>query len=338
MPRRQSRSLTCLALALAVGSEPARSPSPEPVPSEQSGPSERLGSDPDKAVEKMTRQLELDAVQRTLKTTAEARAAREAELNTLRTDRAKLNAALISTSQRLQETEARVSANEQRLSTLAYSEGAIRRSLDGRRSVIVEVLAALQRVGRRPPPAVLVRPEDMLQAVRTSMLLGAVLPELRSETEALATDLAELVRLEDAAASERETLAGDVGSLVEDRAKLAELVGARQTEIAAAERDAADQAQKAGALASRAQSLKDLIGRLETELETSARVVREAQDAAEKADAEARKATENQVRQTRDKIAALAFRDPARLAPKVSFAEMRRPSSAAGQRQFNQGI
>ena len=50
-------------------------------------------------------------------------------------------------------------------------------------------------MGRRPPPAVLVRPEDMLEAVRASILLGAVLPELRVETETLATDLAELVRL-----------------------------------------------------------------------------------------------------------------------------------------------
>ena len=45
--------------------------------------------------------------------------------------------------------------------------------------VIAEVLAALQRIGRRPPPALLVRPEDALQSVRTAMLLGAVLPEMR---------------------------------------------------------------------------------------------------------------------------------------------------------------
>ena len=69
---------------------------------------------------------------------------------------------------------------EQRLQTLTASEAAIRRSLESRRGVIVEVFAALQRMGRRPPPAVLVRPEDMLEAVRASILLGAVLPELRA--------------------------------------------------------------------------------------------------------------------------------------------------------------
>ena len=93
-------------------------------------------------------------------------------------------------------TEDRIQGLEQRLQTLTASEAAIRRSLESRRGVIVEVFAALQRMGRRPPPAVLVRPEDMLEAVRASILLGAVLPELRSEAEILATDLAELVRLQ----------------------------------------------------------------------------------------------------------------------------------------------
>ena len=60
-------------------------------------------------------------------------------------------------------------------------------------------------MGRRPPPAVLVRPEDMLEAVRASILLGAVLPELRVEAEILATDLGELVRLKNAIATDRAT-------------------------------------------------------------------------------------------------------------------------------------
>ena len=40
--------------------------------------------------------------------------------------------------------------------------------------------AALQRVGHQPPPALMVQPEDALQAVRTAITLGAVLPEMRS--------------------------------------------------------------------------------------------------------------------------------------------------------------
>ena len=72
--------------------------------------------------------------------------------------------------------------------------------------MIAEVLAALQRIGRQAPPALMVRAEDALQSVRSAMMLGAVLPEMRQQAEALAVDLAELVRLRKQIAEERESL------------------------------------------------------------------------------------------------------------------------------------
>ena len=51
-----------------------------------------------------------------------------------------------------------------------------------------------------------------------------------------------------------------------------------------------------------------MIGRLESDLESSARAAREAQAAADKAEEKSRRAAQDQVRQTRDKIAALALR------------------------------
>ena len=52
----------------------------------------------------------------------------------------------------------------------------------------------------------MVRPEDALQSVRSAMMLGAVLPEMRAEAEALVADLAELVRLRTEIADERDRL------------------------------------------------------------------------------------------------------------------------------------
>jgi len=228
----------------------------------------------------------------------------------LRADRARLNAALIETTERTQAAEARASAIEQRLATLNASESAIRKSLDNRRDVIVEVLAALQRMGRRPPPAVLASPDDMLEAVRSSILLGAVLPELRGETEALATDLGELVRLKDAIARDREALARDLATLASERERLSALIAARQEDLAKAERIEADESRKARDLAARAQTLGELIQKMESEIAA-------ARHAAE----EARKAAEAQAREMRERLAAAPFGDPARLAPKIPFAE-----------------
>ena len=106
----------------------------------------------------------------------ETEAALKREIEQIGADRRKLNQDLIDTAGRIRGVEAQVAATEARLKPLDDNERSIRKSLDGRRAVIGEVLAALQRIGHRPPPALIASPEDALQAVRTAMLLGAVLP------------------------------------------------------------------------------------------------------------------------------------------------------------------
>ena len=87
--------------------------------------------------------------------------------------------ALIDTAARLRDAEANLTGTEERIKPLEDEERAMRQSLAERREVLAEVLAALQRMGRRPPPALLVGPEDAAQSVRSAIVLGAVLPELR---------------------------------------------------------------------------------------------------------------------------------------------------------------
>nr|WP_245410890.1 peptidoglycan DD-metalloendopeptidase family protein [Microvirga flavescens] len=262
------------------------------------------------AEEKARREQDLKTLEAAMTANAEARKRLEAEVAEIRTDRAKLNAALIDTASRVRSTEDRIAALERRLQTLNSSEAAIRRSLESRRGIIVEVFAALQRMGRRPPPAVLVQPEDMLEAVRASILLGAVLPELRAEAEALAGDLAELVRLKEAIATDRTALEGELQALTGEQQRLAALVDARQGRIGEVERNIGSERDKAAELARQAGTLKELIDRMEREIA-----------GAQRAADEARKAAEAQARETRERFAQAAFRDPARLVPKVPFAE-----------------
>jgi len=230
---------------------------------------------------------------------------READLESLRTDRVRLAAALIDTTARVRAAEIQVSEVEKRLDLLTGSEDAIRTSLQARRSVIAEVLAALQRMGRKPLPAILARPDDVLLAIRTSMLLGAVVPELRSATEALAADLADLARLRASVATERDTLAAEVATLGAERTRLAALVETRQAAQSAAEGSLEGKRQHAADLARQATSLKDLVSRLENDV------------------ASARRATEAEADGVRAKAAAEAGKDPARLAPAIAFADAR---------------
>jgi septal ring factor EnvC (AmiA/AmiB activator) len=264
------------------------------------------------AEERARRENDLKVLEEAMAANAEARRRLEAEIEEIRSDRAKLNAALIETAGRVRGTEDRIRALEQRLQTLTSSESAIRRSLDSRRGVIVEVFAALQRMGRRPPPAVLVRPEDMLEAVRASIMLGAVLPELRAEVDILATDLAELVRLKQAIATDRSTLNTELTALNGEQERLSALMNARQSRMAEVERTMGAESEKAAQLARQAGSLKELIDRMEKEI-----------SGAQRAADEARKAAEAQEREAKERFAQAAFQDPARLAPKIPFSEAR---------------
>ncbi len=177
-----------------------------------------------KLAEKQAREAELKAIEQRLAGNREAREKLEGEIAAIRADRAALNKALLDTTARTQAGEQKLGELEKRLALLQSSEAAIRRSLDSRRSLIAEVLAALQRIGRRPPPAVLVRPEDILDAVRASMLLGAVVPDLRQEVEILGTDLAELVRLRNGIAGEKTNIGAEMEQLAAERQRLASLV------------------------------------------------------------------------------------------------------------------
>ena len=245
---------------------------------------------------------------------AEERSRRtDAEIELMRNDRARLNAALIETTARARAGEIRVADMEARLISSKASEAAIRRSLESRRGVIADVLAALQRMGRKPPPAVLVRPEDMLEAIRTSMLLGAVVPELRGETEALASDLSDLQAALRSIATEGQAQRKEQVSLDIERERIAALVAARQRAIQEAEKVNAAERARASDLARQALDLKDLIARMENEVAAAARGAESARRADEDQKLEA----------ARPRPAAIPFKDAARLAPAIPFAQAR---------------
>jgi septal ring factor EnvC (AmiA/AmiB activator) len=276
------------------------------------------------------RRLELRGMEDSIHASTAQRAKIEADVAAIRTDRAKLETALADLARTMDNRQSKIADAKARLDTLTGSEEAIRRSLASRRSVIAEILAALQRMGRKPPPALMAAPEDMLAAIRTSMMLGAVLPDMRAETEALAADLTDLLALRRSIADERDALAGDVAKLALDRERLAALIDARQSALTAAEQALGAERARAADLARQAASLKELIARMETEVEAAA----SGAAASRKAD-EAQKAAAAAAPEAQRRIAMAPFKDPARLAPASPFADTRGllPMPAAGELQ-----
>jgi septal ring factor EnvC (AmiA/AmiB activator) len=248
------------------------------------------------------RDKELDSVRTEQRRAVEATRKLEAEIDALGEDRRKLNQSLIDAAARIRSVEEQIAATQTRLKPLDEQEAALRASLENRRDVIAEVLAALQRIGRRPPPAVMVRTEDALESVRMAMMLGAVLPDMRQAADALASDLAALVQVRKDIAHERETLTAALAAQSDDRQRITALIAERQRHQGDVEKSLEAERQNTTQLARQAENLKDLIAKLEQSLDPATRAARAA------------------ARVTEDgKVNLAALKDPGRLNPAVPF-------------------
>jgi septal ring factor EnvC (AmiA/AmiB activator) len=248
------------------------------------------------------RDIELDAARAEQKRAAETEARIKRELEAIGDDRRKLNQALLDTAAHQRNLEGRIVGTEIRLNLLATDEQKMRDKLNSRRAVMIEVLAAMQRIGRHPPPAVIVSAEDALGTVRTAIMLGAVMPEMRGQAEKLAADLTALVKVRKSINDEQDRLKADVRALSDERQRTARLIEERQKQQAVMEKELLAEKQRATDLAREVDNLKDLIARLEKGLDRVTRAARALRD-------------------SRPEMAAL--RDPGRLSPAVAFASLR---------------
>ena len=264
--------------------------------------------------ERADKETELRGVEDTLRASAEQRRAIETEIDSVRADRARLSAALIETTAEVQDAERGAAAARDKLAGLNASADELSRSLDRRRRVIADVLAALQRMGSNPPPAILVKPDDMSEAVRAATVMGAVIPELKAETESVRHDLDALATTRNSIAKERDELTQKGRALAADKMRLSALIEARQQSLASAQEALGSQRQREADLAKQATSLKDLIAKLDSENAAS-----RAAEAAAAAEIEAR-------------ARAARGSDPGRLKPEIAFGDAKGevPLPAAG--------
>jgi murein hydrolase activator len=188
------------------------------------------------------------------------------EIAAVKNDSVALTAALIQAAKTERKLTEDIFEIEGRLKDLEFQGSDLRASLKSRRGTLAEVLGALQRMGLNPPPAILVRPEDALASVRSAILLGAVVPELREETELLMADLNELNRVVTSIAAEQERLEVKRTEQAEEQERLTQLLAEKGRMQAEAEARMEEERRQAEALAEKASGLQELIASLETEI------------------------------------------------------------------------
>ena len=260
---------------------------------------------------------ELETLSRSITVSDEKTRQLETEIAGLEKSRQTLREEIVKSAALRKQMEEKILAGEKRLEGMREEEAGVRASLHDRRGLLAEVLAALQRMGRNPPPALLVTPEDALSSVRSAILLGAVVPGIRRETDALIEDLAALMDIKSDIDREKTELTDAMQVRVQEEKRSELLIAENESLAEKSNRTLAAERRRAEELAARATSLEGLIGSLEREIGS----VRDAAALARAKEEERR----NQTEAEREKARALArdgVPDKNRIAPAYEFAEL----------------
>ncbi len=261
---------------------------------------------------------ELEALSKTISLSSDKVAELQKSIADLDKSTSSVRQALIDSAARRKSLEKQILESEKKLADLGVKEDAVRRSLHERRGLLAEVLGALQRMGRNPPPALLVTPDDALASVRSAILLGAVVPGIRKETDRLVADLANLSALQTASAAEKVALTTTMTNSIEEERRMDLLLAENEklSRSSAAELDA--EKKRSEDLARKATSLEGLVASMETEIAS----VRDAASAARQAEENRKLLTEEQRVQAKA-LAESGVPDKNRIAPAYPFGELK---------------
>jgi septal ring factor EnvC (AmiA/AmiB activator) len=170
---------------------------------------------------------------------------------------------MIETANALQDAEKRIADINVETARLESEERDLLVTLRKRKSDLGDVLGALQSLERARPPALLVAPEDAASAARIALLLADAAPDLEAKAAEVGDALERLKKVRLALDEERANFE-KTNEEVEDRRRvLAALLKTKQDERDVARRLAAAAQGETAALAARALTLREVLGRLE---------------------------------------------------------------------------
>ncbi len=204
----------------------------------------------------------LESRREELKSTLDRAGNIEKDVAKLAEERGKLNENLQDTASKIQDSEGRLTVIENRLGELDIQDKMIRGSLVQRHGQISTLLAALQRMGRNPPPVIVTKREDALEMVRSAMLLASAFPGMRTQALALADQLSQLVRVVDENRAQKDKEKAENTRLTDYRTQLAGLMETKRRSILERQDELRKVRDAANEMSKSVTDLNDLIAKL----------------------------------------------------------------------------
>ncbi|MDY0881513.1 murein hydrolase activator EnvC family protein [Dongia soli] len=244
-----------------------------------------------------------------------------------------LQAAMIKSAEAVQNAEEQASELEATLQTLTMEERDKDAALTKQQAQMTTTLVALERLSAQPAQAALFADRSAIDQARAARLLGLVVPQLDSRAAALKDELADLHDLHDQIIDRRDRLGQTLGQLAGENQRLAAMVEqkSRLQKSTLAESAAAQDRLKL--LADQAESLKDLLDRLERAKQEEAAKAEKARQEAAQAEAARQEAAKKAARRPgnrNDNIPVPSSTVPSSAAPAGDMTESEQSAGTPG--------
>ncbi len=237
--------VAALAAAAPCAIAPALAAAPEPV--------------------EQAKQRELEALRARIGQAQRRKASLEAERAALEREAEEVSARLVALAARMQAREAMIAGSERRIAELLRQEKALQQRLRKDRASTSELLAALQKLRRDPPPPFVTHPRDILQAVRGTLLLASAVPQVEARARRLRQRIARLARVRAALRREQEERRRNLALLRKNRAGMDELLARKRQLLEQTAGRLQQESRRLETLMRKARTINELIAALRRE-------------------------------------------------------------------------
>jgi len=187
------------------------------------------------------------------------------EIEALKKDEKSLSEALVSSVAKSRQLDNRLRERGQRLASLLTQKTATQNLLHKRHEEVTSALAVLERMGLRPPPAILAHPRDAVRSLRSASLLKSVMVEGQARLRAVRSDLEKIERIESLINNEKAQIEADIQQAQIEKQRLYLLLDEKKNAQQLSKQQLTQLQEQADILAQKAQSLSELIETLEAE-------------------------------------------------------------------------
>lgn len=178
-------------------------------------------------------------------------------------ERTELNSQIKVAAKQIQTSEAHLSSGEKKLQILTLDAKKLEVKYNKHKNTLAKLIAALLRLQKNPPPALLTNPEDASNALRSAIILGKVVPEVKNQSDIIAHDLANLTAIQQELNGQQNELISNTQQLRKQRNYIAQLLKQKQSLSSKTQVEIKQEQQKMAILGKKAKNIRDLFDKIE---------------------------------------------------------------------------